>query len=294
MLELIESIKAGDRSRLAELYEQNRGLLYPLARRYAGIDPATDMDDLMQAGYLGLAAAVDAWEPDGWAWSTVATGYVRNAMRKAVGIAGTRRRAHLGAVPLDAPLPGGEDGDTTRADLLADESLPDADERVLDDERRAAVREAVGRLEGRRRDVVDLCDLQGQTLARVGEGLDISAEAVRCIRTKALRDLRHDRQLRRMLEDETPYYQHRGVGAFNSSWESVTERVALWRIERERELFGAPVAAQGAPSVPGDMGQRRPYCGAPPRRRGAWAWSNLYDAIGKPWKEPTHEKNSRN
>ena len=236
MQELIESIKAGDRSKLAELYDKNRGLLYPLARRYASIDPAADMDDLMQAGFLGLAAAVDAWEPDRWAWSTVATGYARNAMRKAVGIAGTRRRAHLGAMSLDAPLPGSEDGDTTRADLLADDSLPDADERVLDDERRAAVREAVSRLEGHKRDVVDLCDLQGQTLAQVGESLGVSYQRAQQIRVLALRDLRHDRQLRQLLEDETPYYRHRGVGAFNSTWESVTERVALWRIEMQERL----------------------------------------------------------
>ncbi len=228
MKDLIEAIRNGDHTRLGELYERNTGLLFTLARRYRGIDNAVDMDDLMQAGFLGLLAAVDAWEPDRGAWSTVATLYATKAMREALGIRSTRQRAHLGAVSLDAPI--GEDGDATRADLLADESLPDADARVLDDERRAAVRAAVGRLEGRKRDVVVWHDLEGQTLALIGEGLGVSLQRANQFRKDAFKDLRRDRQLRRALDDETLYYQHLGVNGFNTSWTSITEKVVLWRI----------------------------------------------------------------
>lgn len=143
---------------------------------------------------------------------------------------------HLGAVSLDAPI-GGEDNDITRADLLADESLPDADEQVLDDERRAAVRAAVGRLEGRKRDVVEWHDLEGQTLALIGEGLGVSSERVNQLRKKALHDLYRDRQLRKALDEETLYYPRWGVNAFNTTWTSITERVAMWRIEMQ-ERYG--------------------------------------------------------
>jgi RNA polymerase sigma factor (sigma-70 family) len=237
MQELVEAIRNGDRAQLAELYKQNTGLLYTLARRYRGRDPMVGDEDLMQAGFLGLVAAVDAWDPERGAWSTIATGYIMNAMRGAVGIRGTRQRAHLGAVSLDAPI--GEDGDTARADLLADESLPDSDERIIGDERRAAVRAAVGRLEARKRDVVELHDLQGQALAQVGEGMSVSLQRAQQIRKDAFKDLRRDRQLRRALDEETLYYRYWGVGAFNTTFTSVTERVALWRIEM-RERYGTP------------------------------------------------------
>jgi RNA polymerase primary sigma factor len=233
MKELVEAIRNGDRAQLAELYEQNTGLLFTLARRYRGRDPMVSDEDLMQAGFLGLAEAVDAWEPDRGAWSTIATLYVKKAMREALGLRGTRQRAHLGAISLDEPI--GEDGDATRADLLVDESLPDADEQILDDERRAAVRAAVGRLEGRKRDVVEWHDLEGQTLSLIGESMSLSLQRVNQLRKKAFKDLRRDRQLRRALDEDTRYYQRWGVSAFNSSWTSVTEKVALWRIEqRER------------------------------------------------------------
>lgn len=134
MREIVEAIKSGDRSRLADLYEQNTGLLFTLARRYRGRDPMVDTDDLMHAGFLGLVEAVSAWDPERGAWSSVAIWYAKKAMREALGIRSTRQRAHLGAVSLDEPI--GEEGDATRADMLPDESLPDADEQVLDDERR--------------------------------------------------------------------------------------------------------------------------------------------------------------
>lgn len=78
--------------------------------------------------------------------------------------------------------------------------------------------------------------MQEQTLAQAGEKLGVSFQRVKQLRDGALRDLRRDWRLRRALDDESLYYQHRGVNAFNTSWTSVTEKVALWRIE-QRERF---------------------------------------------------------
>jgi RNA polymerase sigma factor (sigma-70 family) len=206
MKDLIEAIRNARSNEAGRALRAEHGLLFTLAKRYRGIDNAVDMDDLMQAGFLGLLAAVGAWEPDRGAWSTIASLYATKAMREALGIRSTRQRAHLGAVSLDAPI--GEEGDATRADLLADESLPDADTALLENDRRAAVRAAVGRLEGRKRAVVEWHDLEGQTLALIGDGLGVSFQRVKQLREKAFTDLRRDRQLRRALDDETLYYQH--------------------------------------------------------------------------------------
>jgi len=90
----------------------------------------------------------------------------------------------------------------------------------------------LGRLESRKRDVVEQCDLQGQTLAQVGEGLGVSYQRMKQLRDGAFRDLRRDWRLRQALDDESLYYQHQGVNGFNTSWTSITEKVALWRIEQ--------------------------------------------------------------
>lgn len=213
-----------------ELFRANKGLLYKFARMYSGIDPAVDIEDLIQAGYMGLMDAEKTYDESKSKWSTWAAFYIRKAMREAVGINTTRIRAHHHTVSLDAPL-GDEDDDATLMDKLEDESIPDASSGLIEAERAAAVREAVSRLEGQKRDVVELHDLEGQSLAQIGRSWDLSRERVRQLREKALLDLRRDWRLRRQLDEETPFYRHVGVNTFKTTWTSTTEAAALWRIE---------------------------------------------------------------
>lgn len=205
--------------------------MYRLARRYVRIDPEVDADDLIQAGYMGLVEAERTYDGSkGKSWVGWAAWHVKNAMATAVGIKGTRERAHLHTISLDAPL-GDEDDDAPLMDKLVDESIPDASSGLIEAERAAAVREAVSRLEGKKRDVVELHDLEGQSLAQIGRSWDLNRERVRQLREKALRDLRRDWRLRRQLDEETPFYRHVGVNTFKTTWTSATEATALWRIE---------------------------------------------------------------
>lgn len=214
-----------------ELFRANKGLLHKFARRYSRIDTAVDSDDLIQAGYMGLVEAERTFEASrGKSWAGWAAYYIRRAMREAVGINTTRERAHLHTVSLDEPL-GDDEGAASLLDTLEDESIPDASTGLVEAQRTSAVHEAVDRLAGDRREVIQRHDLQGVSLAKTGEGMGISAEAVRCIRGKALRDLRRDWKLRRQLDEETPYYRRVGLSAFNTTWTSATEAAALWRIE---------------------------------------------------------------
>lgn len=108
---------------------------------------------------------------------------------------------------------------------------------------------AVGRLEGHKRDAVELHDLEGQTFAQVGKILGVSRERVNQFRKKALHDLYRDRQLRRALDEETLYYQRWGVNAFNTTFTSVTERVAMWRIELQERAARARQGDKSAESL---------------------------------------------
>ena len=43
------------------------------------------------------------------------------------------------------------------------------------------------------------------------------------------------------------------MSAFNTDWTSVTEALAIWRIERERALYGASEGRESASSARVDM-----------------------------------------
>ena len=45
---------------MAKLWQQNRNFVYLIARKYAKTE--TDMDDLMQEGYLGMYRAIEPYD----------------------------------------------------------------------------------------------------------------------------------------------------------------------------------------------------------------------------------------
>lgn len=82
--QLALEVKAGINTaeNMAALYEQNRGLIHSIARRFRGRE---EMEDLMQEGYLGLSAAVDHWDPTGGAsFATYASYWIIRQMQEYV------------------------------------------------------------------------------------------------------------------------------------------------------------------------------------------------------------------
>ena len=61
--QLVTLIRAGEdpAGNMLKLWEQNKGFIAKMARKYSGY---AEMDDLMQEGYLGLNAAVEHYKPD--------------------------------------------------------------------------------------------------------------------------------------------------------------------------------------------------------------------------------------
>ena len=60
--QLVHKIKSGENvaENMLQLYEQNRGMIYQVAKKYSGY---AEMDDLMQEGYLALCDAVQHYDP---------------------------------------------------------------------------------------------------------------------------------------------------------------------------------------------------------------------------------------
>lgn len=78
--ELVLQIQAGAIEKMSLLYEQNRGLLYAVARRYLAME---SIEDLMQQAYLGLYEAVQHFKPEeGAKFSTYAIYWIRQSIRR--------------------------------------------------------------------------------------------------------------------------------------------------------------------------------------------------------------------
>lgn len=227
------------------LYAQNRGLLNRLARQYEGacrLDRAVSLEDLIQAGFIGLVQAKMSFDPErGKTWAAWAAWYVRREYEKLLGLRDGRfTRAHTGAQTLDQPARGFEDSGTTLKDMLADDSLPDADAALLSRELADTVRAAVDRLEDeKQRRAVRLMQLEARSARAAAADMGVTPAQARRLCDQALARLYGDARLRALtdLDERTRFHAHKGVRAFNQDWTSVTEGAALWRVE-QRERMG--------------------------------------------------------
>ena len=185
-----------------EVYEQNKGLLVMMARRYArvcALDRAVSMEDLIQAGSIGLMKAADSFDPNaGKSWSGWACWHIQMEFNSALGLRqGHFTRPHTGAAALDRPLSADDADGATAGDMLADETLPDADEAILRDELRRDVRAAVDRLKsGGQRQVVHLCKLEGWSYRQAAQRLGVSVGQAYQLFFRASNNLARDPRLR--------------------------------------------------------------------------------------------------
>ena len=226
-----------------ELYRDNVRLLWYLARKYApacALDRAVDVDDLVQAGFFGLIRAKETFdESRGKTWAGWAAWHVKREFEKALGMReGRFASADAGAVSLDQPL--FNEQETTRGDLLKDESLPEADEGLLRGEIVRTVRARVDALEdGRGREIVRRSRLDGEALGQVAQDMGITFQQAARLRGKAENALRRDKYLRALtdIDERTRYYVHKGASAFQCDHTSVVEAAVIWREEQRARLL---------------------------------------------------------
>ena len=188
-----------------DVCEQNRGLLVMMAKRYervCALDRAVSMDDLMQAGALALIKAAQTFDPDaGKSWSGWACWHIQMEFNSILGLRrGHFTRAHTLAAPLDRPLSPHASDSASEVDLLADESLPGADEALIRQELAEDVRAAVGRLKsvGQRR-VVQLCKLEGWSYQEAARRMGVSVGQAYQLFFRAAKNLARDPRLQGLV-----------------------------------------------------------------------------------------------
>lgn len=156
-----------------------------------------------------------------------------------------RRLAHLEKTlrmektgSLEAVI-GGEDEDITVGDTIAapDDVEGEVLQVVLQDELKTAIWLLVDKLPKKQRQVLQMRYKEGLTQGEIGIRIGTSHQGAAEHERKGLRELRKPRNARILLPylDRTPdtcYFLGCGITAFNHSWTSSTERVALDMYER--------------------------------------------------------------
>ncbi len=223
---------------MAEVCTNNHGLIYHIAKRYmvaCQLDRATDIDDLAQAGYIGLIESVKTYDESKGTFSSWAAMYIKAEMRRALGLHRHEQRADQGALSLDAPTVEGEA--ITLSDTI---EAPDNTEAEADyAELVQAVHAAVDALPKHQCEIVRRHDLQGQSVTTAGACCGLTASAAHNAYQQGRSRLYRDAGLRALaaahhLDQRTDWHRHVTLSGYRRTWTSSTEALAFWREERQQ------------------------------------------------------------
>lgn len=238
--ELVLKIKGGAVEYKNQLWEQIKGLVYLLCRRYMVFYSLGkyDEDEIINTAWLGVECAICDYDPEkGLKFNSYLGFHISNAIREFLGIRGKKDPLD-DCSSLDDNIRGadGEAEDLTLLDILEDETAPQAFENVADTLSNAFVWAEVDKLNQRQKDVIYDLYKHNKTLREVGADFGVSAERVRTLERAALRDLRKNAALRDYFAD---FYGFRHIGAktFNNTWTSSTEYAAMKLVNREQTEF---------------------------------------------------------
>lgn len=146
--------------------------------------------------------------------------------------------ANLGS--LDAPVKGYEEEGFSLGDSVpsGEDMEGDSLDRMQHEQLKAVLWDSVNSLPGRQREVIRKQYRDNMTMAEIGREYGVSREAIRQDQAKALRELRKPKRsdrLRPFLPDDERLYSMglsgNGVGRFNRTWTSSTERAVIIREE---------------------------------------------------------------
>ena len=239
--QLVQKIKAGEdvTGNMVKLWQQNRNFVYLIARKYAKTE--TDIDDLMQEGYLGMYRAIGPYDLSaGVAFLSYASFWIRQGMQR---YSQDNKHLHIPYNLQEKVLRYQRFLNTYRMRFGKNPTDEQENhyENVLDNLEREELKSVlwtlVDDLPGKAPEVLRMRYQQELTLKETGEAIGINMEAVRQWQQKGLRELRRPSRsnlLREFYKDGEIYSRGvvgGGVGAFNRNWTSSTERTALDMIE---------------------------------------------------------------
>lgn len=245
--ELAAEIQAGHTERLGELWEQIEGLVKWKAQRIVtalelrGCSCGVEYDDLVQCGYLALAAAVETYKPENGAFSTWFMFYLKKELAEATGYrtaAGKRDPANR-ARSLDEPLKNQEGDNTPFGDIVPDPkagaALARVDDAIENQQLHTALEAALSAIPEDLSKVLRLRYYDGMTLEEAAAAQHVGKEALRQRECQGLRRIRTPKILSTLFPFlEFDYYNGTGLGSFRNSGTTIQERYLLLEEEYQQ------------------------------------------------------------
>ncbi len=180
-----------------KLITENMGYVVTLARQYKSDILSTE--DLVNEGAIGMMKAADKYDPSrGKPFVTFAAPYIRRSIEAAI----NKLETATDMRSTDESLPIGSRNNYTLLNVLEDKDAPKADSIVEDTTLTEELIRAMDVLNERERKVLNLYYGNGyerQTMAEIGEVMELKRERVRQIRDQAMRKLR--KAARQRLEE---------------------------------------------------------------------------------------------
>jgi RNA polymerase sigma factor for flagellar operon FliA len=190
--------------------DRNEALIswYPMVERIAhraaatyGLPAGVDTDDLVSCGVLGLAEAYDRYDPErGVAFEAFAIPRVKGAVIDAIRASDwvprkARQRARLTGEPVAMLVSidesrSGDDGDSSTANRITDQSIPEPGIELLAAEGRRELVSALNRLPERERMIVTLHYFERVALQDIARSFGVTESRISQLHTRALRMLR--------------------------------------------------------------------------------------------------------
>lgn len=229
--ELCREIQKGNRSLLLILTEQNRGIIYRIARYYYPVairNRGADIDDLRQAATLGMIEAVSAWEESRGAFMTIAALYMRREVRALLGLHTQKERIENAESIVLLSSPSVCDEDIQLIDTIEDFNAADPQEAACTADMQAIVREAVQALPQEQREAVTAFYLQGKPAGSIDKRQ----------RQKGLDRLSRTSRIRALIAE---YHAHAdrsgGIYSFRHTHTSAVEWAVIERERIREEIY---------------------------------------------------------
>lgn len=195
----------GDEEDLLLLWAQVRRFAAAQARRWAGISPGVEVEDLLQVGFLALLDAVGTWNRNAGSFIVWYSILLKGAFTEAAGLRTMRQRNDplRGAVSLDAPVGHDEADPLTLLDVLedptAERAMQGLAERDFAAERSRVLHRLLDQLDETQRQAVWLVHGIGLTVPQAASRLQLDAATVRSAADSGLRFLRRPANARQLL-----------------------------------------------------------------------------------------------
>lgn len=245
--ELVALIQSGERDRLAELWAQVEKFVAMMARRRLVLSDGlggVEFDDLYNAGYLALVAAVDSYNPEA---GRAFIGWLSVALKTAFAEAGGYRSQKQARDPLhlvgslDTSMGDDEDGTALgefQADPTAAQAFEDVEEAIYQEQLHAALDQVLAALPENQSTTIRRRFYDGQSLDEIAAREGVSKETIRQWQGKAMRALcKERRRLLQFIECRTPYYRSWSAATLERTTEMIVlkrEKLVEQHTERKR------------------------------------------------------------